>query len=61
MLTDEAGEVFRVTPATDKEIKIAVTSDGNIDVFLPSIAPTTEKTRLQINFIIGFTEYSLYE
>jgi hypothetical protein len=60
-LTDEAGEVFRVTPATEKPIKVTVTSDGNLDVFLPSIAPATEKTRSQINFIIGFTEYSLYE
>ena len=51
VLTDEMGEIFRVTPATDLPIKIAVTADGNIDVFLPSIAPATEKTRYQVNLL----------
>ena len=61
ILSDENGEVFRVTVATQNEIKASVSADGNIDIFLPSIAPVTEKSRSQVNFIIGFTEYSIYE
>jgi hypothetical protein len=60
-LTDDAGEIFRVAVATKEDIKVAISTDGNIDVFLPSIAPATEKNRITVNFIIGFTEYSIYE
>lgn len=60
-LSDESGEIFRVAVATDAPVTAAVTEDGNIDLYLPSIAPANENNRITVNMIVGFTEYSIYE
>ncbi len=60
-LTDEEGQIFRIAVATDASVTAAVTEDGDIDLYLPSIAPATESKRVTVNLIAGFTEYSVYE